>query len=218
MTAVFRQGTLEAALASLFPPGVAVAVELVGAVHDGALWPDELAGIAGAVPARRAEFSAGRIAARRCLVVLGRKPASLPIGGDRAAIWPQGVFGSISHGAGVVAAVASDLGPLGIDIEEDAALEPALWPVICGRDELSRMPKTGRGRWIRQIFAAKEAVFKAQDPAERVMFGFDAVSVQLTVNGFVACFRLEMGAFAKGQEVHGRLALVQGMILAGVAR
>ncbi|MBA3908680.1 MAG: phosphopantetheinyl transferase [Rhodobacter sp.] len=218
VTAIFRQGAVEAALASLFPHGVAVAAEVVGAVEDGGLWPEELAGIAGAVTARRAEFAAGRIAARRCLEVLGQRPAGLPIGADRAAVWPTGVFGSISHGGGVAVAVASDVGPVGVDIEEDAALDAELWPIICGKAELSELPEGDRGRWVRQIFAAKEALFKAQAPARRAMFGFDAVDLRLKPDGFVARVRMAVGDFSEGQDVHGRLALVQGLILAGVAR
>lgn len=218
MTVTFRLGAVEAAVASLFPPGTAIAVEPVGADRDSALWPEELAAIAGAVPARRAEFAAGRLAARRCLTALGRAPAGLPMAADRAAVWPDGVFGSISHASGVAIAVARMAGPLGMDVEEDAPLEADLWPIICAADELSDLPEAGRGRLVRQVFAAKEALFKAQDPAQRVMFGFDAVNVRLTAGGFAARFRLNVGAFAEGQVVEGRLALVHGMVLAGVAK
>ena len=218
MTATFRLGVVEAAVASLFPPGTAVAAEPVGADQTDALWPVELAGIAGAVAARRAEFAAGRIAARRCLAAMGHKPAGLPIANDRAAVWPNGVFGSITHGVGVAIAVAGDAGPLGIDIEEDAALGPDLWPIICAPDELSNLPEPERGRLVRRVFAAKEAIFKAQHPARRVMFGFDAVKLRLTEDGFAARFRLNVGGFVEGQVVQGRLALVQGMVLAGVAK
>ncbi len=218
MTAPFRLGAVEAAVASLFPAGTAVAAEPIGADLEGTLWPEELAGIAGAVPKRRAEFAAGRIAARRCLAALGRAPQALPMAADRAAIWPNGIFGSISHASGIAVAVARVTGPLGIDIEADAAVEADLWPIICAADELSDLPELERGRWVRRVFAAKEALFKAQHPARRVMFGFDAVNLRLTAGGFAARFRLDVGAFTKGQMVEGRLALVDGMVLAGVAK
>lgn len=208
---------VEAALATLFPAEGAVAAERVGAGQEGALWPDEAAAIAGAVPSRRAEFAAGRMAARRCLVALGRPPASLPIGRDRAAIWPDGFFGSISHAGGIAVAVLGDTGPLGVDVEDDSALEPGLWPSICAVEELVCLPVTDRARWVRRIFAAKEAVFKAQHPAYRAMFGFEAVAVQITETGFTARFRQSVGAFAEGQEIRGRLAQVRGLVLAGVA-
>jgi hypothetical protein len=50
------------------------------------------------------------------------------------------------------------------------------------------------------------------------MFGFDAVKLRLTDGGFAGRFRLDVGAFTKGQVVEGRLALVDGMVLAGVAK
>ena len=217
MTTTLRLGAVETAIASLFSPGTALAAEPVGADQDGALWPEERTAIAGAVPARRAEFAAGRIAARRCLAAMGRTPAGLPMAADRAAIWPNGVYGSIAHAASVAIAVASEAGPLGIDIEEDAVIEADLWSIICAADELSNLPEEGRGRLVRHVFAAKEAIFKAQDPAQRVMFGFDAVDVRLTAGGFAARFRLNVGAFTEGQMIQGRLALVHGMVLAGVA-
>ncbi len=216
MTAILRHVAVEAALATLFPPTVAVAAEAITADRTLALWPEERADIAGAVPARQAEFAAGRTAARRCLAALGREPVGLSIGKDRAAVWPQGVFGSISHANGFAVAVASLDGPIGVDLEVDAAIEPELWPLICGADELERQPSKDPGRWVRHIFAAKEAVFKAQMPDDRVMFGFDSVQVTLAGNDFVALYLKKQGRFAKGAEVRGRLAFVSGMVLAGV--
>ncbi|AZL60491.1 4'-phosphopantetheinyl transferase superfamily protein [Tabrizicola piscis] len=215
MTAAFPISAVEAALASLFPPDVAVAAERVQAGQEGGLWPVEQAAINGAVASRRAEFAAGRLAARRCLLALGRPPVALPMGQDRAAIWPDGLYGTISHAGGIAVAVIGETGPLGVDIEEDAALEPALWPVICSPEELSALPGADTGRWVRRAFAGKEAVFKAQHPTRRAMFGFDAVDIRLTETDFTARFRLAVGGFAEGQEVHGRLAYSRGLTLAG---
>jgi 4'-phosphopantetheinyl transferase EntD len=71
---------------------------------------------------------------------------------------------------------------------------------------------------IRRVFAAKEALFKAQAPGRRAMFGFDAVHVTLAERHFDAQFRTAVGAFRAGDRIRGRLALAEGMILAGVAR
>lgn len=215
MTAALRLGDVEVALASLFPPWVAVAAERVTA-GGSALWPEEHTAIAGAVAARRAEFAAGRTAARRCLAALGLPATSLPVGADRAAIWPKGVFGSISHAAGIAVAVAGMTGPLGVDLEVDESLEPDLWPVICSAGEEADQPATDPGRWVLQIFTTKEAVFKAQASATRAMFGFDAVRVRVTESGFAARYMQDAGAILAGTEVQGRIAFVQGMIIAGV--
>lgn len=217
MTVALRLGTLEAALASLFPPGVAVAAERITPGRTGILWPEELAAVASAVPARQAEFAAGRTTARRCLSGLGLPAASLPIGSDRAAVWPAGVYGSISHAAGFAVAVAGVTSPLGVDLEVDAALEPDLWPIICAAGEIPGQPGMDTGRLVRQIFAAKEAVFKAQRPTTRAMFGFDAVQVRLTDAGFEARYMQDAGFIRAGTELWGRFARVQGLIIAGVA-
>ena len=217
MTVPMRLAAVEAALVSLFPLHVAVAAERISPVQNYRLWPEELAGIAGAVPARGAEFAAGRTAARRCLAALGRVPAGLAIGKDRAAVWPNGVFGSISHAQGLAVAAAGMSAPLGIDLELDEGIAPDLWPVVCTTGELAMLPRDDPGRWVRRAFAAKEAVFKAQAPDERVMFGFDAVQITLAGEAFVARFLQDQGRFATGAEICGRLAYVQGLVLAGVS-
>ncbi len=210
-----RPAPLEAALKSLFPPEVAAAVVGIGGTNA-PLWPGEATAMAGAVPARVAEFAAGRDAARRALAVLGLPPAPLPMGPDRAPLWPIGISGSITHAAGHALAVARRGAPLGVDLEEDAPISPDLWPILCRPDELARLDGD-TGRLVRQVFAAKEAVFKAQEEGRRALFGFDVLSVALVAGGFVAHFHSDAGAFRAGQLLQGRLALCDGMVLAGVA-
>lgn len=210
-------GAVEAAVRTLFPASVAVAVEAIADVGE-ALWPAESAAIAGAVPKRLDEFRAGRTAARRALVALGLPAAALPMGRDRAPVWPDGVFGSIAHGAGFAIAVTSLTHIVGVDVEEHASLDPDLWPVICNAAELERLPLARRGLLVRRIFAAKEAVFKAQKPDRRAMFGFDAVEITLAEAAFTARFPAGVGAFRAGQVVVGQFAQIGGLVLAGVAR
>lgn len=217
MTRPARLMRIETALAALFPSGVAVAACDVASADPGALWPAERDAIAGAVPHRLAEFAAGRQAARQALAALGHPAAALPMGPDRAPLWPSGIAGSIAHAAGIAVAAVRSGPPIGVDVEEDAALSPDLWPVILSPEEQRSLPPGDTGRQVRQVFAAKEALFKAQDPATRAMFGFDAVAVALANGGFDATFLVGVGAFRSGQIVRGRMALVEGLILAGVA-
>ncbi|MFN5996346.1 MAG: 4'-phosphopantetheinyl transferase [Paracoccaceae bacterium] len=218
MTQPSRLTRIETALAALFPTGVAVAACDLTSADPGALWPDERDAVAGAVPHRLAEFAAGRQAARQALAALGHPESALPMGPDRAPLWPDGISGSIAHAAGMAVAVVRSGPPLGVDLEEDAPLSPDLWPVILTPEEQRDLPPGETGRQVRQVFAAKEAIFKAQDPATRAMFGFDAVAVTLANGGFNAIFRISAGAFSQGQIIQGRLALVEGVILSGVAR
>lgn len=207
---------VEAALRLLFPPGVAVAVERIEADNISPLWPEERVAIHGAVPRRQAEFSSGRSAARRVLAALGHPPTALPMGPDRAALWPQGLCGSIAHDSDLAVAVGRRGGPLGVDLEPDAPLDRDLWSTICLPDELDRL-RGDTGRLVRHVFCAKEAVFKAQPPAARAMFGFEALDVTLAEGGFNAQFRADVGVFRAGQVLSGRLAVVDGTVLAGVA-
>ena len=50
--------------------------------------------------ARKLEFNMGRAYARSALSKLGVHDADLPMGGDRAPVWPEGLTGSITHAAG----------------------------------------------------------------------------------------------------------------------
>jgi 4'-phosphopantetheinyl transferase EntD len=208
---------LEAAFKTLFPDEVAMAVERIVPEQPDSLWPEERAAMTGAVPARLAEFAAGRRAARRALAALGEPPVALPMGQDRAPTWPAGISGSIAHAAGFAIAVARHGGPLGVDLEEDAPIEPDLWPLLCAPDELRQLEDGDTGRLVRWVFAAKEAVFKAQEAGQRAMFGHDAVAVTLVADGFRARFNRDAGTFKAGQNLRGRLALFEGLVLAGVA-
>ena len=206
----------EAVLRSLFPVGVAVAAEHVGHGDATRLWPEERQAVVGAVPRRLAEFTSGRIAARRVLATLGLPPAALPVAPDRAAIWPAGISGSIAHSEDLAVAVARHGDPVGVDVEPDAPLEAELWPIICSDAELARLT-ADTGRLARRVFAAKEAVFKAQPSHSRAMFGFDAVSVTLAESAFHAQFQIDVGAFRAGQILSGGFATVGGLIFAGLA-
>lgn len=171
----------------------------------------------GAVPARLADFAAGRQAARRALHLLGHPPTALPVGPDRAALWPPDISGSIAHAAALAVAVARRGAPVGVDLEEDAPIAPDLWPILCNAEELAQLGTQDTGRRVRRVFCAKEALFKAQAADRRAMFGFEAVSVRLVEGGFLARFRQDAGAFRAGQVLQGRLATVAGRILSGVA-
>ncbi len=210
-------GVVESALQSLFPGGVAVAAVPIIPADSTTLWPAEQLAIARAVPSRLAEFVAGRTAARRVLHLLELAPAALPMAPDRAAIWPEGVFGSIAHAGGIAVAVARREGVVGVDVEDDTDLPPDLWPIICLPEELRRLVPIRKGHQAKRIFCAKEAVFKAQAPDSRGMFGHEILSVSLAETSFDAQFLADVGAFRFGQIVRGRIALVEGLILAGVA-
>ncbi len=216
MRAAPRAEDVETALALLFPKDVAVSVVEIGAAGP-ELFPEEQASLPAAVPARLAEFAAGRQAVRRAMAALGHEGVPVPMGRDRAPIWPPGLSGSISHAGGMAAAVLRSGPPLGLDLEADEPLDSGLWPIICSEPELGVLPATDRGLAVRHVFAAKEAVYKAQFPLTGRVIGFDAVAIMFRNSEFNACFLQGAGPIPEGFEMHGRIARAGGLILAGVA-
>ena len=166
---------LRAILAGVLPAGVASAVWGVDAT-EASLHPGEERAVARAVAGRREEFARGRACARAALAALGATPGAIPAGPHRAPVWPPGFVGSITHGAGVVAAAAaprSAVPALGIDVEADGPLEP-------GVQEMIFAPGEDRGRepwWPAVVFSAKESVFKALHPEVGEWIPFEAVRV-----------------------------------------
>jgi len=203
---VTPQGLAQVAQA-LFPPGVTVAgaapCDPVG------LHPEERPGIARAVPARQREFAGGRRAAALAQAALGLGPRLVPMGLDRAPVWPQGLRGTITHHGGLcLAAVTAGPWDLGLDLEPDAPLPPeALAEVLhpCDRGD------------PRAVFSAKEAVYKALYPRVRAVFGFDAVRVVIADAGFTATMLHPLGPVPEGSVLNGRLARVDGLILTALA-
>lgn len=203
----------------LFPPGVEVAARSLDTPP--APHPSEASAVAGSVPARRAEFAAGRAAARDALTALGLPPAAIPMGEDRAPCWPRGTTGSITHtGILALAAVAPSrqCSALGLDAEPDEALPGDLLDIICLPEEIRWLSvQSDPGRWARLIFTAKEAAYKCQFPASRTIFGFEALSVQpdLGTGHLAARFTMAVHPFAKGDVLRGRFGIGAGLILAG---
>jgi len=152
----------------------------------------EAAAVAAAIPARRAEFAAGRAAARAALARLGLGAVALPPGAGRAPCWPAGIAGAITHTATLALAAVARTGPLaglGIDAEPAGALAPDLWGevfTVPERAALAALPGPARAAAALAAFTAKEAFFKAQFPLTGRMPGFADIAVSATAPGRLA--------------------------------
>jgi 4'-phosphopantetheinyl transferase EntD len=177
---------VSAALRKMLGPHVGIGV--TDPAEIAALWEDETAAIAHAIPKRRAEFAAGRRAARAAMTEIGHAPFAIPQGRDRAPIWPVGLSGSIAHcDSCCIAAVAlkENYASIGVDIEPATPLAPDLVEVICTAEErawLAGEPSPGLAAKV--IFSAKEAVYKAQYPLTGKVLGFDDVTLEMGAGGF----------------------------------
>lgn len=203
-----------AALArSLLPGGVATAGGPVAA-WQGPLLGDEGAALTRARPARRAEFTAGRCAARAALARLGLPPVPLPRDRRGPALWPPGVTGSISHGAGqVLAAVAhgSALAGLGIDVEAAGAFVPL--DEIATSDEIAALGS----RDPVLLFSAREAAFKAQFTLTGRMLEFRDLALELGDGHFHARLGTAAPPLPAGMRIAGRWAVREGIVVTAAA-
>jgi len=111
--------------------------------------------------------------------------------------WPADVVGSITHsGAYCAAAVARGYhcAGIGIDVEATGRVGDELAPAVCSRSELAALDKCGSGgrrELLTLIFSAKESVFKAIFPRQRLFLEFNDVRIE---------FKPENGSFrARGR-------------------
>jgi 4'-phosphopantetheinyl transferase EntD len=127
------------------------------------LHPAERALVVTAVASRRREFAAGRTCARRALHPFGMSDWPVLVGRAGSPIWPRGIVGSISHTShycGAVAAYASQIAAVGIDVEVAVPFDNELLQMVCTRDEIL---------WCERhenvchslLFSAKESALKA---------------------------------------------------------
>lgn len=170
------------AMQELAPAGVACSTWCDGEPRP--LWPAEISAAAGMSDQRRHEFAAGRHCAREALARLQHEAVALPIGSGRAPVWPPGIIGSISHIDGIaIAAVArtSDLGALGIDVENGDPLEAELLTLVCREDELAELSVNNLqpGLGAKLIFSAKESVYKCLWPLTGVFLEFRDIGIRI---------------------------------------
>lgn len=173
---------VRAALRAMLGDHVGIGLADPRAPEQGLLTP-ELPFIARAIPKRRREFAAGRRAARAAMAELGLPATPIPVGAQRAPLWPDGIVGSIAHCDTLcIAAVSRTHHSLGIDIEPAAPLPPDLEDIICTPTErawLDTLPPDTRSLRARQIFCAKEAFYKAQYLLTGRVIGFQQVDLRL---------------------------------------
>lgn len=175
------------------------------------LWPVEAVAMTRAIPKRRAEFAAGRRAARAAMDALDLPAAAIPQGPDRAPQWPAGLIGSIAHCDTLCIAVVAQIGTyrsIGIDIEPATALDADLNAIVCSpaeRDWMAKQPDPGLAAKI--VFGAKEAVYKAQYPLTGAVIGFQEVTLVFTGEQFTAQTGLNI------PQLTGAIAIHRGLIL-----
>ena len=91
-------------------------------------------------------------------------------------MWPPGIVGAISHTGDLAVAIVgrqSDYAGLGIDLERlSPGLSTRAARLVCTASELAWVGDSGATTRGTMLFSAKEAVFKALFPIERIWLGF----------------------------------------------
>jgi enterobactin synthetase component D len=155
--------------------------------HDAVI--SELAGLVAGAPERavakrRAEFMAGRWAARQALAALGID-ATPARNEDGSPSWPAQTVGSITHGADralCAVARAQDVRSLGIDAERlmNSKVSVELCARICAKDELALLQRSlehPQHQSVTFAFSAKESLYKCLHPLIGKFMDFHAARV-----------------------------------------
>ncbi|GLP70771.1 4'-phosphopantetheinyl transferase [Streptomyces sp. TUS-ST3] len=177
-------------IGELLPDSV-VAVETYG--HDepdnAALYPEEVALVARAVPKRRREFAVVRACARRAMEKLGVPPQPVLPGERGAPRWPAGLTGSMTHCDGYCAAAlvrVTDLASLGIDAEPHGPLPEGVLESVSLPQERVRLRALATARpaihWDRLLFSAKESVYKAWFPLTGKWLDFAEADIDILLD------------------------------------
>lgn len=209
-------------LRDLVPPDVAVAVAAGHAASAEQLYPVEEDAIRGAIDKRRHEYALGRTCARSALRQLGVADQAIPTGSSREPVWPEGVVGSITHCAGLVAAVvgrAEDYLGLGLDAEPAGrVLEQPLTRHICTLEEAARLRDHGLPEGLESmlVFSAKETVHKAIAPTSGIWLGFHDVEIDFDTERRTYTARLVRAAherLAPIARLSGRYEVRDGFVM-----
>lgn len=165
-------------------PGIAVGHRVILPGDDTGLLDEEARSIVSTVPAMRRASGAARRVARELLARLGHPGCPLPKSPSGAPAWPPGIVGSLAHDDRIaVAAVAlrREIALLGIDVEPAQPLPPDVLDLVATAQEQRSLAldAADRGLRARHMFAAKEAVYKALHPADRVFLEYADIAVDL---------------------------------------
>ena len=172
--------SLQRAIEALSSPGIMVGHRLILPGDELALLAEEEHSMASPrIDVRRAS-GAARIVGRQLLARIGYAACAVPRSPSGAPLWPTGVTGSFAHDDRVaVAAVAlcRNVAAVGIDVEPAEVLPPDLLDMVATPQERRRLGSDPyRGRLL---FAAKEAVYKAVYPLDRLFLEYHDVEVDL---------------------------------------
>lgn len=166
------------AIVALAPPGILIGHRLISPGDESALLADEAKTITVRTLEGRRASGAARIVARQLLAELGHLPGTLPKGPSGAPLWPQGIVGSLAHDDRVAVAAAGlrrNAYGVGVDVEPAEMLPPDMLELVATPRERRGTAEDPYGG--RLLFTAKEAVYKAVQPLDKIFLEFHDIEV-----------------------------------------
>jgi len=165
---------------ALAVPGLLIGHRVIAAGDENALWAAEAASLPSRVAEARRASGTARILARELLARLGYPNTQVLRGEGGEPVWPSGVVGSLAHDDQVAVAVVGlqrDFAGVGIDVEPARELFADTLEVIASAQERHAIDRDLLK--ARLLFAAKEAVYKAVYPLDRVFLEFADIEIDL---------------------------------------
>jgi 4'-phosphopantetheinyl transferase EntD len=169
---------------------IAVAYEMFGNPHPGALDPREWAIVSSANEKRKRAFAAGRTCAHAALAKVSKSRGPLLPDAAGQPIWPHGLRGSITHtDRYAVAAVLREASPyaaIGLDADVVGAVTEDVAELVftpTERSHLATLDAPASLLTATVMFCAKEAFYKAQFPLTGRWIDFQEVEVCLNETG-----------------------------------
>ncbi|MBO85430.1 MAG: hypothetical protein CL927_08730 [Deltaproteobacteria bacterium] len=168
---------------SLPPDGAAPDEQVLQKLH-----PDERIAASAHRGFRLASFVGGRLAAHGAIQGLGGPFTALHSDTRGAPVPPEGTSLSITHKRRMAIAIAarSELGVLGLDLEDLEPERPGIAKRILRAEEqerIERLPPERQWTAIVLRFSIKEAIYKALAPKLQRYIGFEEASVALHTDG-----------------------------------
>lgn len=166
---------------------------------------------------RQNEFIAGRVLARRGLASFGINKCEIPRSNNGSPVWPEGICGSISHKQNLCVVLLADISvyrALGVDIEKEQSLPPAVWKYFITPCEYDQGIDEPFNRVSNLIFSCKEAAYKCLQPTLAIPIPFHEIEVRLIVKGPQSC---KVQASFKTINLEGELYRWNDVVLAWMA-
>lgn len=171
-------------LLAVCPRGISVGCRTIESGDEHFLLPQERQSVRTSNIDRLRASGAARHIAHRLLGEYDKQEFPILRASSGDPIWPKRIVGSLAHDDEVaVAAVgnADSFSGLGIDVEPSVPLPEDIQSLVRNAaDDTGEEHASGISDRI--LFCAKEAVYKAVYPLDRVMLNFDDISINLTEN------------------------------------